>query len=343
MLLVAVSWMNFNAHSMSSTDIKIPVYMLSTKNNSNLTGLVGQGYGNYSLLNISDLKKLCPPEVVFFVHGWGDNEYMAKERLDRVKLSLEFNKYNTSLVGLSWNPSINWTVAKNEAKDNGPKLAEFIVGLKGACKNTDIRLLAHSLGSRVVLSTLDALHNNSLWEKNGFKIASVNLMGAAVDDEEVSKNPKDIDDEKLYDATLKFAYGQVIEDEVKSFYNLYDSEDNMLQPHPFPIIDMNYSIYPNAEKDTALGQVPYQMSPKITLPINFEPINVTNEIKAIYDSDLLNNTDIGLCYNETNHTQCKVSVGDNHGGYIGFRNPDNGNSIIDDGAMDKVVATWRPK
>src|SRR6476659_4962614 len=139
LLLFAVSWMNFNAHSVPSTDIKTPVYMLSIKNNSNLVGLQGKGYGNYSFSDISDLKKLCPPEVVIFVHGWGYDEYKAKERLDRVKLSLEFNKYNTSLVGLSWNPNFNWTIAKNEAKDNGPKLAEFIVGLKDACKNTDIR------------------------------------------------------------------------------------------------------------------------------------------------------------------------------------------------------------
>ena len=31
-------------------------------------------------------------------------------------------------------------------------------------------------------------------------------------------------------------------------------------------------------------------------------------------------------------------VGDNHLGYIGFRNSDN--SLMDNGAIDKVVNTW---
>jgi len=48
------------------------------------------------------------------------------------------------------------------------------------------------MGARVVLSSLDSLTNNPNWNNNNYTIASVHLMGAAVDDEEVSKNSNDI-------------------------------------------------------------------------------------------------------------------------------------------------------
>jgi hypothetical protein len=36
-----------------------------------------------------------------------------------------------------------------------------------------------------------------------------------------------------------------------------------------------------------------------------------------------------------------VDIGDNHAGYIGFRDPTNRSSLLDDGAMDEVVDDWR--
>jgi hypothetical protein len=38
---------------------------------------------------------------------------------------------------------------------------------------------------------------------------------------------------------------------------------------------------------------------------------------------------------------CQVNTGDNHAGYIGFRNPTNTNLLADDGAMNIVVGHWR--
>jgi len=62
-------------------------------------------------------------------------------------------------------------------------------------------------------------------------------MGAAVDDEQVSTDPSDTDDlgEKVY--------GQAIESQVITFYNLFDNEDNALQ-RPYPLAEGN---------ETALG------------------------------------------------------------------------------------------
>ena len=60
----------------------------------------GSGYGNnYQLANLTNLFELCPDEVVTFVHGWGSNETLSKERLDRVKL---FLNNSSSKLGKSY-------------------------------------------------------------------------------------------------------------------------------------------------------------------------------------------------------------------------------------------------
>ena len=214
--------------------------MISTRGNLSYEGVVGQGYGSYSFLNINNLLESCPPEVGIFVHGWGIDEYKAKERLDRVKMSLEYNKYNISLIGFSWNSDIDWDHAQSIAKENGPRLAQFIIELKNKCIDTDIRLISHSMGARVILSSFTSLHNNSLLDGSTFKIASVHLLGAAVDDEEVSKNPQDILTDLTNENTVKYAYGDVIEGQVTKFYNLFDSEDNV--PSTTPILPIFFIL-----------------------------------------------------------------------------------------------------
>jgi esterase/lipase superfamily enzyme len=112
-------------------------------------------------------------------------------------MSLADLNYEIPLIGFSGDsntpiPPPGWETAKIIAKENGPKLAQFIYDLENKCPQTDVRLIAHSMGARVVLSSLDSLTNNPNWNNNNYTIASVHLMGAAVDDEEVSNNINDI-------------------------------------------------------------------------------------------------------------------------------------------------------
>ena len=51
-------------------------------------------------------------------------------------------------------------------------------------------------------------------------------MGAAVDDVEVSKNSADVSSSD----GIKISYGKAIENQVTHFYNLFDSEDDALEP-----------------------------------------------------------------------------------------------------------------
>jgi hypothetical protein len=332
-------------------------------------GELGTGYNNkYQFGDINQLKNQCPAEIAIFVHGWGNDKFKAKERLDRVKMSLENNNYSIPLIDLSWDSNRDWNEAKIIAKENGPKLANFIIDYIDTCKNqhnknTDIRLMSHSLGARVLLSTLDNLHTNPTWNNNDYKIASVHIMGAAVDDEEVSKNPLDIDG----DATIKHAYGKAIQEEVVRFYNLYNPKDNVLQQQPFLQYGYYYQIYPFFENDLALGQsgrdTTIVTQDQVTKPPYYE-INVQNQILDILNADAMKDKHSLLCFDiygrisicETNlegsydfglrggfiwNYVCKVGIGDNHGGYIGFRDSNNINQLENDGAINVVVEKWK--
>jgi pimeloyl-ACP methyl ester carboxylesterase len=311
--------------------------MITTRGNQDYPqGLQGPGYNNnYQFDNINQLDS-CPSEIVFFLHGWGNNEDMAKERLDRVKLSLENNNYSTSLIGFSWKSDINWIDAKSLAKENGKKLANFIFDYMNNCqlqinKTSNIKLIGHSLGARVIFSCLDNLQALMAKDKNinnDFKITSVHLIGAAVDDEEVSMNSINHYNYPswLHDPShVKKAYGQVIGEVVSKFYNLFNPEDKVLE-----------FVYPGNEAlDRALGENGKQLDPTVPTPSNYLDVYVQDEIKPLLDADADGETDFGLCY-----VTCSADVGDNHSGYIGFRNNTDKNILQDDGAMNEVVDHW---
>lgn len=298
-------------------------------------------------MDINQLTQLpCPEEIVIFIHGWGANEDEAKERFDRVKLSLENNSYTYPLVGFSWDSDQAWLGAKFVAKDNGPLLAKFIVDTMDKCKKQEptkevkIRLIAHSLGARVVLSSLDSLNKNQIWNDGNFKIASVHLLAAAVDDEEVSMYPKDILNDLTNWGSPKSDYGKAIQEEVIKLDNLFSTNDNVLEPNftnPF-----NPSqIYPSFEADRALGQSGYQKVPKYldlkelkSLPDNYNESDVQSELVARCDADADGKPDLPFIVGQN------ITTGDNHGGYMGYRDVANKSRITHDGAIDVVVDNW---
>jgi hypothetical protein len=304
-------------------------------------GVQGPGYGNYTFSNITDLFTSCPKEIVIFVHGWNATERQAMEQLDRVKMSLEHNGYTNPLVGYSWGSDSEWIASQYIAKWNGPILADFILKLNNSCniekgKDMQIRIIGHSLGSRVILSSLDSLLKDGILNRNNTPIASVHLMGAAVDDEEVTKDPRYILNDKTNWGTVKSDYGKAIEEVVVNFYNLFNPGDNLLEPGKIPA----FQVYPTFEGDLALGNYGYQIYPRnisSSLPTNYHQINVEKEISLITDAD-----GDGKCdYPIPGTNECTVlKVGDNHRGYMGFRNSTDPTRLIDDGAIDVVVRNW---
>ena len=107
---------------------------------------------------------------------------------------------------------------------------------------------------RVVLSGLDSLYKYTIGTNTSKtpKIASVHLLGGAVDDSEVSKNPHDVVDNLTNWGTIKADYGLAIEKEGGRFYNLCNPEDNVFEPSPkYPYSPVQ--IYPSFAGDLALG------------------------------------------------------------------------------------------
>ena len=332
---------------------KVP--LISTVGDFNhTTGKLITGHNpiEYYASNIPGLQiNDCPPQkeiaiyvLGFLVNGKSLGSENATEIFDRARLSLNNTGYDVTLIGFNWDSDIKndkaWEVTKDVAKSNGLKLAQFILDFKKDCPQTDVRLIAHSLGSRIVLSSLDALNENQEWNNNkNFTIASVHLLGAAVDNEEVSKDPWDIVKDATNDESykninifameepitlkgVKTAFGEAIEDEVRNFSNLYSSKDDSLEWF-YPMMEGN---------DTALGQTGAQYG--ISLPSNYKERDVKNNITALCDANGRNSCNFP--YNIV--LGAIADVGDNHFGYVGFR--DTNGTLKNNGAMDVVVEDW---
>jgi pimeloyl-ACP methyl ester carboxylesterase len=328
--------------------------LVSTRSNFNLgTGELLRGHNStdYMAMNVPGLQSSqCPKEMVVLVHGiWVDGTFGvnafedSSEIFDRARMSLAHNHYTSPLVGFSWDSNTKisrdesgWNIGKLIAKENGPKLAQFILDYMNTCKqhneDTKIRLIGHSMGARVILSALESLDSNQQWNRNKFKIDSVHLLGAAVDDEEVSKNilyivknPSTLFDlQEWFDPYgVKSAYGKAIEDVVLRFYNLYDPHDKLLGD------PKRYQFY---EQDKPLGLDGAQSG--IAIPSNYIPVNVENKTAPLCDANGDGRPDLPF------DSGSEVGIGDNHSGYIGFRDATNHNTLIDDGAMNVVVSNW---
>jgi esterase/lipase superfamily enzyme len=136
------------------------------------------GYSYYNDVTDNSINKIqteimCPPqkEIAIYIHGAWTDETSVEEQLNRTAMSLAINNYTIPLIGFSWDSNTpfnedGWRTAKIIGERNGPKLAQFILDFKNRCKDTDTRLIAHSLGAAVVNSTLVSLNNNQEWNNN---------------------------------------------------------------------------------------------------------------------------------------------------------------------------------
>lgn len=245
--------------------------------------------------------------MAIYVHGVWANQMEAKEQLDRITMSLKANNITIPVIGFSWDSNTKifpygWGIAKAIADQNGPKLAKFITDFSNTCKGTSIRIIAHSMGARVVASALVSL-NNTHFEPGVIK--SVNFLGAAINNKSTASNT---------------SFGTVIQHLVGEFYNLYSPQDILLR-----------ISYAYTEHQQALGLLGLQKG--LPKPTNYIDQNVEFEIPPFHDANGTAQPDCG---------DNLVAVwGDNHCGYIGFRYHYPGDSLLkDDGAMNIVARDW---
>ncbi len=299
-----------------------------------------------SILNITD----CPGELAIYVHGIWASDLEAEEQTDRVSLSLQDLGYSIPLIGFSWDSNTafsldnatlsyhGWMIAKKIANENGQILGKFIFDYKTECPEDKIRIIAHSLGSGVTLSALQWIHDdiNEQKDNNTSKeITSVHLMGAVVNNDQISTNPNDCISYMPY---LPCS-GEAIQSEVGYFSNLFNPEDNMLagEINPFCwICGLVKSPYELSEGHNALGA--YGAASTIVVPSNFEEMDVSSLI--IVDTDSNKDGKCDILYPVTDI--CTISKnGDNYMGYMGYKDNIDRQTVYDSGAIKQIVNDWQ--
>ncbi|MGE5634031.1 MAG: alpha/beta hydrolase [Deltaproteobacteria bacterium] len=189
------------------------------------------------------------------------------------------------------------------ANQNGPKLAKFLSDFKTNCPNHNIRIIAHSLGAKVVESALIRLKNNETWKNNSaYNITSIHFIGAAISDRAASKNSP---------------FGIAIDNIVNNFYNLYNPKDNILQ-----------GIYVKTENENPLGL--FGLKKGEPFPQHYTEHNVMFELSSFRKASGIHKPFVDNAVSRW---------GNNHSGYIGFRGI-NG-KLKDDGSINVIVADWK--
>ena len=156
---------------------------------------------SYSLYPKKFFNKLeTTKEIVIMIHGLRNDSASAVKKFEIAKNRLRKIGYKYLVVGFSYDSNTRGAhlkktelralrVGQKIAQKNGKNLSRFITDFKKSCPKIRIRLIGHSLGSQVILSTIDFLSKN---HSNKNMIESVHFFGASVTINDIKKNRKKI-------------------------------------------------------------------------------------------------------------------------------------------------------
>jgi pimeloyl-ACP methyl ester carboxylesterase len=127
-------------------------------------------------------------EIVIMIHGLRNNRSGALAKYMIAEKRLKLLNYKYDVVGYSYDSNIAGVQYKSTAlsalkvgviiaKKNGKNLSRFIKDLKSKNSSIKIRLMGHSLGAQVILSTIQYLAKNP---KNKGVVESVHIFGASI-------------------------------------------------------------------------------------------------------------------------------------------------------------------
>ena len=127
-------------------------------------------------------------ELVIMIHGLRNDKASAVTKFAFAKRRLKKLGYPHPVIGFSYDSNTKGAhlkktelkalrVGQKIAKQNGTNLSKFIVDFKQKSPQTKIRLMGHSLGAEVILSTLQKLAARS---QNRDIVESVYFFGASL-------------------------------------------------------------------------------------------------------------------------------------------------------------------
>lgn len=163
-------------------------------------------------------------EITIIIHGLRNNKKDAVNKFLITKRRLKQLGYKYPVIGFSYDSNTRGAHLKKYelkalrigemiARKNGKNLSQFIVNFKKKNPNTKIRLIGHSLGSTVILSTVQHLAKKS---KNKDIVESVHFFGASIPSNSVNstigKSSQKVIHSKIincfnpWDEVLKYAH-----------------------------------------------------------------------------------------------------------------------------------------
>lgn len=199
-----------------------PVPRISTRGYYDLTTgktLKTNPYHLYPKKDFNDL--IGSSDVTIMIHGLRNDNAGAVAKVLLAKKQLRKLGYRHPVIGFSYDSNTTGAhlithakralaVGQTIAKKNGRNLGKFLEDFKLSSPGTKIRLMGHSLGSQVILSTIEYLSKK---KQNFGIINSVYLFGASIT-EDVPSSKK---------------YGKLINNIVdKKILNYYAPTDEVL-------------------------------------------------------------------------------------------------------------------
>jgi len=166
-----------------------PIPRISTRGYYDLTTGRTIKTNFYYLYPNKDFKKLIgSKEVTIMIHGLQNNNAGAIEKVRLARNRLRKLGYSHPVIGFSYDSNITGAhlikhakhalaVGQIIAKKNGRNLGKFIEDFKITSPKTKIRLMGHSLGSQVILSTIQYLAKK---KQNTGIIQSIHFFGASI-------------------------------------------------------------------------------------------------------------------------------------------------------------------
>ncbi|NDF26944.1 MAG: DUF726 domain-containing protein [Nitrosopumilaceae archaeon] len=160
-------------------------------------------------------------EITIMIHGLRNNKSGALVKFALAKQRLAQLGYVHPVVGFSYDSNTKGVQYKSQelratktgviiAKKNGENLAKFVLHVKKRFPKLKIRLIGHSLGSQVILSTLGHLGGKKM-------IEAAYIFGASIPSDSMKKhgviiqkiiNQKFVNYYSQYDNVLKYASKQ---------------------------------------------------------------------------------------------------------------------------------------
>lgn len=177
---------------------------------------------SYYLYPKKDFKKLLGcKELTIMIHGLRNDNAGAVAKVLLARNRLRRLGYSYPVVGFSYDSNTTGAhlikhakhalaVGQSIAKKNGRNLGKFIEDFKNTSPKTKIRLMGHSLGSQVILSTIEYLARK---KQNQGIIDSIYFFGASI--------TEDVPSSKKYGKLLQ----KIID---KKILNHYAPKDEVL-------------------------------------------------------------------------------------------------------------------